>query len=678
MTFLAGAFFAGLAALAVPFLLHRMNQRLPAETAVASLMFLREVDEPARHRRALAHKALLALRLALLALVVCAFAQPMWSVAAGGEESSAAGRLIVVDGSFSMQRRSVWTDAMATARRLRDEASGPVRFALAADTLTVTDNLAELRAGWARLDFTTLPAALDAVAAALPEVADGWQAHVLSDFQASAVPERLNALVGREDLWRGARLHPVGEAVENVAVESVEVAGDRVHAVVANFAQRRRPLRVTLKPAADGVEGIATMESASVSVTVPAGARRQVEFSRPAPALQPTAWQVVVDDADDALPEDDARRFALPGTQGAAVGVLAPHGGPALRFLVTALAANAHNRPITLGDGAWPERLGAVVVLDPGALTAAMQRRLRRHLDRSGGLFLIAGPETERHGILPLVGTRLDANPFSSARRVLLNDASHPLAAISWDEVMVTRSLMSPAAAAETILSLVPSAQAVPSTQAVPSAQAVASAQAVRPAAGAQPLLIEKRVGAGRLLALLTALDRNWSDLVLRPAFVALVGGAVDYVTGEKPLLAVVGAPVAVGASAAQLFDHRGKRLSGLSQGATAAAKVVLRAPRPGVYTVRTPGAETLLAVNVDARESDPQPVSDRFLGRWQDALRPRTSPVARLDVEMKEGTALPLAGWLLSLALLCLLAESAVANSGWRMRPAAWPMVFR
>ena len=649
MTFLAGAFFAGLATLAVPVLLHRMNQRSPAEATVASLMLLREVDEPVRNRRALAHKVLLALRLALLALLVCAFAQPMWSAAAGGEAPPAIGRLIVVDGSLSMRRRGVWTQALARARQLRDEAPGPARFALAADTLTMVDDPAKLQAGWGRFDFAALPGALDMAAANLPEVAGGWRAHVVSDFQASAVPQRLSALVGREDLWRGARLHPVGEETENWAVESVEVAGERVHAVVASFAQRARRLRVTLEPAPSGD---AAAPPTSVRIPVAAGARRQVELVRPALSRQPTAWQVAIDDADDALAEDDARRFTLPGTQAAVVGVLAPHGGAALRFLGAALAANVDHRPVTLGGDAWPERLAAVVALDPGALASSSQRRLRRHLDRGGGVFVIAGPATERHGALPFVEARLGASAVATVRRVRPSRAGHPLAAIRWNEVTVVRSLALPAAHAETILSLVP------------------SADAPRPDAGAEPLLVEKRVGAGRMLVLLTALDRNWSDLALRPAFVALVGGTVDYLAAEKPMLAAVGAPITVGTSAARLFDHRGKRLPGLRQGAGAAAKQVLRAPRPGVYTVRTPGTETLLAVNVDARESDPRPVSEQFLARWHAALRPGAPPPARSGTGMREHAAVPLAGWLLALALLCLLAESWAANLGWRRAP--------
>lgn len=645
MTFLAAAFFAGLAALAVPLWLHRTNQRAPAEATVASLMLMREADEPVRQRRALAHKVLLALRLALLALVVFAFAQPVLERAAVGsdEDSAAAARLIVVDGSLSMHRRGVWPQAMAMARRLRDEGAGPVRFALATDTLMLVDGLADLQPGWARFDFADLPGALDAIALALPEAPGGWRAHVVSDFQASAVPERFNALIGAEGFAQGVRLHAVGEAGGNWAVESVRVVGERVQAVVASFADRQRELAVTLANASEVSADVKT-----VRMAVPAGTHRQVEFPLPAPAHAPTAWRVAIADADDALPEDDARLFVRPGTAAAVVGVLAPHGGAALQFLEAALAASPSARPVALQDDSWPSRLAAIVALDPGQLSTSQQRRLRRHVDEGGGVLLLAGPATQRRGALPLTGAALHANPAATVRRVLPAAAGHPLAEGAWDEVTVTRSLALPATPAETILSLVPSA-AAPS------------------GASGEPLLVEKRVGRGRMLVLLTALNRDWSNLVLRPAFVTLVHGAIDYLAREKPLLATVGEPVAIGGVAVQLFDQSGTRVPGLQQGINAAGRA-LRVEQPGVYTARSPGSETLLAVNVDARESDPRPVSAEFLARWQAALAPHATPNTPAGEDSPPSTT-PLAGALLLLALLLLLAESVAANTGWPFR---------
>ena len=118
-----------------------------------------------------------------------------------------------------------------------------------------------------------------------------------------------------------------------------------------------------------------------------------------------------------------------------------------------------------------------------------------------------------------------------------------------------------------------------------------------------------------------------------------------------------------------QLFDQNGARVPGLQQGFPAAGQA-LRVQQPGVYTARSPGSETLLAANVDTRESDPRPVSAQFLARWQDALRPRGEPTAQAGEDAPPSTT-PLAGALLALALALLLAESVAANTG-------WPLGFR
>ena len=652
MTFLAAAFFAGLATLAVPVLLHRRNERAPAEATVASLMLLREVEEPVRSRRAFAHKALLALRLTLLALVVCAFAQPLLETAASATAGggAAGARLIVVDGSLSMRRGGAWTEALAIARRLRDREAGPARFALVGRTPTLVADLAALEPGWrGSTSLVSQP-----VSARWPRPCRRFRA---AGARTSSPTSKRARFRNASMRWSDKRVSragcvciPVRDAADNWAVESVRVVGARVHAVVASFADSARSVAVTLAAADESSGEAPAVPPATARAALPAGGRRVVEFDRPAPTRQARAWQVSIDDADDALAEDDARLFALAGTRASLVGVLAPRAGDALQFLDAALAASASARSVALREDAWPEHLAAIVALDPGELPAAQQRRLRRHLDGGGGVLLIAGPATQRHGALPPAGWPLDANPAPTTRRVLRVDTGHPLAeAAAWDDVTVTRSLALPATAAETILSLVPAAGAAAAD------------------AGAEPLLVEKRAGRGRMLVLLTALERGWSNLALQPAFVTLVHGAVEYLARNRPLVATVGEPVAVGAAPVQLFDQAGKRLPGLQHGAAGTARA-LRVEKPGVYTLRAPGAEALLVANVDARESDARPVPARFLARWQDVLQPPNAPAAPADAASSSGVT-PLAGGLLLLALLVLLAESVAANTGWPMR---------
>ena len=137
MTLLAAAFLAGLATLAVPLWLHRMSERAPAERDVSSLMLMRETEEPVRTRRSLAHKILLALRLAVLAAVTLAFAQPALEVLPfGAAPADAPAKLIVVDGSFSMRQEGAFPRALEVVRQLMADGAES-RLVLAADRLTL-------------------------------------------------------------------------------------------------------------------------------------------------------------------------------------------------------------------------------------------------------------------------------------------------------------------------------------------------------------------------------------------------------------------------------------------------------------------------------------------------------------------------------------------------------------
>ena len=616
-------------------------------------MLMREAEEPVRTRRALAHRVLLALRLALLAVLTLAFAQPVWETVTGylAEERASSVNLVVLDGSLSMRRDGVWTTALGVARDLLDDpaVAGP-RMLLADDRLRSTPTVTDASPGWSRLDFAGLPARIEAALAAWPEPPGGWLIHLVSDFQASAVPERFNALV--EGTQWPVVLHAVGDAEPNWAVTASVVpqegAGDsapgsRIEVVVASFADEPRNLAVLLRRA--------EAEVGRVDVAVPGGGRAATAFDIPPAPRQAVVWEVLID-AGDGLPEDDVARVVQAGQDARRVAVLALNADPgALRFLVAALDASGVPAPVVLGaDSVWPQTLDVLIALDPGRWPESVSLRMQRHVDNGGGVLTIVGPRTQREGALPLVGA-LTASVFDLDRRVLVADTAHPLAQGGWVDVTVARALASPMPGLQTILSLVPMASDERQT-------------------GVVPLLAEKRLGKGRMLVLLTALDRDWSSLVLRPAFVGLIGNAVAYLAGEFVPTAFAGEALPISGTSLQLFDADGQRVLSLNETVGMTGGVV-QVSRPGVYTVRTPGRETLMAVNTDPRESDLRPMAGELLARWQDAAnrtqRSQASEDASqaLPASVEQVTGVPLAPWLLTFAIALLVAESVAANIG-------------
>src|SRR5437660_6708091 len=99
MGFLAPWFLGGLAALGVPVFVHLLRKHITTPRPVSSLMFFeRGTQSSTRHRR-LRYLLLFALRLALLLLVVLAFANPF--VRRPATDLSGHLMMIVLDNSFS-------------------------------------------------------------------------------------------------------------------------------------------------------------------------------------------------------------------------------------------------------------------------------------------------------------------------------------------------------------------------------------------------------------------------------------------------------------------------------------------------------------------------------------------------------------------------------------------------
>lgn len=644
MSLLAGAFLAGLAALAVPLWLHRMSQREPAERDVSSLMLMRETDEPIRTRRSLAHKVLLALRLAALAVITLAFAEPVLEMATGVDpEARDRARLVVVDGSLSMQQDDAWQQA----RQVVDDlvgASDDVYVALGNERLTLVDDIGTAEPGFTRFDFAGLPARLDALIASLPVGERDWEIHLVSDFQASAVPTRFNALV-EGTKWPYV-LHRVGGGVDNWTITSAAVQDGQLEAVVAGHGASKN-IEVVLR-LTDNEIGRTTVATVADTPTVARFDLRDGVLPARGPALLEVGLA-----AGDAFPADDVFRLVQPADNATTVAILRGGSGDgdttAIQFLVAALKANGIAEPVEVDTASdWPRSIDAAIVVDPGEISTPLRRRLERHLDEGGGTLLIAGPRLQGMGSLPFGGDTLTGSIAGGVRRVVALDTEHPLAQTSFSDVEVERSLSLPTRPGETILALAPRQSGGHRSDAD------------------TPFVVEKRLGKGRLLVLLTALDRDWSSLVLRPAFVGFVRHAVDYLAQNLPLAATAGQAVSVPASSAQIFDADGQRVLALSN---TSARPVVRVPQPGFYTVRAPGREASMAVNVDPRESDLRSVPSELLERWQAATATAPGEAIRgpgsLDGEQAERQWHPLAPWLLVLAAVLLLVESLAANIG-------------
>src|SRR3954465_2855265 len=118
MNFLAPAFLAGLAAIAVPVIIHLINRERKVVVEFPSLMFLQRIPFRSVRRQKIRHLLLLILRCLAVALLVAAFARPFFAKrrsAIGG--SGAREVVILLDRSASMGYANRWDRARDAAKK---------------------------------------------------------------------------------------------------------------------------------------------------------------------------------------------------------------------------------------------------------------------------------------------------------------------------------------------------------------------------------------------------------------------------------------------------------------------------------------------------------------------------------------------------------------------------------
>src|SRR5215475_6988996 len=116
MNFLAPAFLAGIAAIAIPVLIHLINRERKVVVEFPSLMFLERIPYRSVRRQKIRHLLLLVMRCIAIALLVAAFARPFFEKHQQAITGTGARELVVLlDRSSSMGYGDRWTKAREAA-----------------------------------------------------------------------------------------------------------------------------------------------------------------------------------------------------------------------------------------------------------------------------------------------------------------------------------------------------------------------------------------------------------------------------------------------------------------------------------------------------------------------------------------------------------------------------------
>lgn len=683
--FLAPLFLLGLLAIGMPIWLHRVARANPVRYPFPSLMLLEPSQTERTAHRTLRYWLLLLLRILLIAALTLAFAGPLWrkdddNVLAASTRLHA----IVLDASLSMQYGERWRDAIdaveSVLARLRTSdqvmlvrASGR-RMDIVQEPLparevgTLRARLTTLTPGRERLDFgAVMSSAEQWLRTPRPPVV----LHFVSDFQRTGSPLRFADL----EPPAGAQLviHDVsGDTRDNVYIDRMTLSeGDTRVLHVAVRSTSSEPQRREVVLSIDG------KEHARRSVQLPAWTPTQQVQVRGeggvfalSDAIEPqertgaeAVERVVVFDElalapgahriearlepNDALVDDDHYYAVIEHADPQALLLTANADADEAVYFAAAIGAlNAPRVRIvreSAGSFAPDRRLedyAIVVVPDIFSLSSRMAARLEAYLTAGGTLLATLGPGSSNaaHPLLP--SWRME-KPRARLERIGAVDASHPVLreAAEWHGVRIFRQRIVHLADDDRVL--------------------IAHSDGT-------PLLVERALGAGRMLVMTAPIDRQWNDLAIHPVFVQFIAQATQYLIGRDSSVAsvAVGTPVTTGLTqemGGQIFDPNGKRV--LELAAIANAERLLPS-EIGFYEIRRAHGTRWLAVNTDRRESDLEPLSADYLARWQ-ALRQRPArpehSAAPSTAERSERQSLgPSILWI---AALLLLAELILAN---------------
>ena len=527
MGFLAPWFLAGLAGLALPVYLHLLKRQTARPKPVSSLMlFESRTQSSTRHRR-LRYFLLLSLRLLVLLLLALTFANPFVN---RNPDAVSSNRLVllVVDNSFSMRAGARLADAREAAiGTLAGKGAARAQVAAFGSQLRLMTQPIE--------DQSALRAAVEAIqpgdghgnfgelARAVRAMAESVHApielHLFSDMQRGDMAASFSdmALPANVKLVTHA---VVSKAQPNWTVESVDAPGQvwgkdarpvHVQALIAGYATPAAQRTVSLV-----VNGKTT---ATKIAAVPANGRAIVDF----PALEvPYGFNrcAVRIDSADAFPADDLRRFAVERSDPQKALLIHNYGDTrSPLYIAAALSAAAQSafmlESITVNEAAdrQPSNYAFIVLSDLNSLPALLENSLTDYVRSGGSLLIAAGTAAGGRSQIPIFGAHIvQTRDYSRVpdRFIAVGsiDSSYPAVAKAggWAGVKFFYALDVDPGDARVIVRL-----------------------------GDQtPLLLEKRIGEGRVVLLTSGLDNLTNDFPLHPAFVPFIEQTARYLAGSE------------------------------------------------------------------------------------------------------------------------------------------------
>ena len=623
MSFLAPLFLIGLVAASLPVLIHLINRRKATRRAFPALALLVESNKRTARAIKVRQRALLALRVGVIALIALSLAKPFCldgdergEVATGERLPTAVA--IVIDTSASMRHGSWWEDAKEQALDsiddlrpwdevallpTHDPSSWPAR--MSSDHAVSRDRAEELAASWQATDMgRALGAASDLLSTSqLPQ----RRIVVISDFTRDALDAARAPEAPISYPVESISVRDQADRVTNLSVTDVSYRQDGANQDTWHIEAR---VRLEGSEAAEDIEVRLmiddTLLSTGVIERIEPGEEATHVFRHRHEGEGALVARVELDEGVDEYPVDNVWYFVFRARSRVRVLIVNgeassdPYEDEAF-FLTRALNPS---REVDSGivpnvispDGLSREALDgadAVVLANVSRLAGGGAAELERYVRGGGGVLLTMGdriePEalnTSMAALLPRslrgvkqLAERDDPDAPVKITRLGATDHSHP----------IFRAFALPGG--NTLQSAQVYAYMLLEPAATESGRTLLSFKDNAPA------LVERRVGNGRVMLWTTTIDYEWTDLPIRAPYLPLMQRAVQYLarraTSASQSRAVAGDAVKmeVGGMIAQRAIVRGP----LGHEGVESVRIVLEpdedsitweADAPGVYKV--------------------------------------------------------------------------------------------
>jgi len=599
LSFLAPIFFAGLAALAIPILVHLTYRQKANVVAFPSLMFVQKVPFKSMRRQQIRHWFLFLLRCAALLLLVLAFSRPFFERASMAATLTAGNRevVILVDNSNSMAYGDRWQRARAAARDVIDGLSGSDRASLVffsdAAQLAVRSTpeptvlIGSLEALQPTNRGTRFAPAIGIAAQLLAESdLPVKQVVLITDYQRTGFnPEQ------QAQLPEGTEL--VGMDVAEEASSNLSVATVLLQREVADAGEQLIVNARLVNQGAEAMENVAVTlrigdeEVETLPVSLEPASATTVAFAPR--ALGNEALRGAILAGDDDLPGDNAFYFMV--NPGETLNVLVLENARAqdndsfyyerALSVGTRPAYRVQRKPASQLQASDLAGISTVVLNDAPFPSGSAGAALRDFVEAGGGLVVALGelvtPGGWQGSDAAALAPTFAVNPIDryadNGGSLASFDRSHAV----FEVFRTPRSGDFTAASFYRYWRLEPAADDL----------VLASFD------DGSPALLARTVGSGRVLVLPTSLDRFWNDLPTQLVFVPFVDRLTQYAAGYREAEAwhTVGG---------------GVRLAAMQE---------LQIPDGTSVAIRTPGgaARELTAASLAAGSGDPEAISDRI-----------------------------------------------------------------